>query len=132
MFVIPGIVVLVTYVYVRPHEIFEALRTVSFPMVVSLGLFGYLVDVKVGAARLPRPSPLLVLGGAFFGWAMLTTAVNAPDALSDNLFNFAAPIALFFLTSQAIGSVRSLSSVSGVVLIVTLFLTVAGIHQGLS
>ncbi len=132
MFVIPGIVVLVTYVYLRPHEVFSALHGLGFPTVLAIGLFGYLLDVKVGASRRPRLSLLLVLGFAFFAWATLTIAINAPDTLTESLLFFAGPIGFFFLISQGVGGVRGLAVVSGAVLLVTVALALIGVHQGLS
>jgi hypothetical protein len=132
MFVLPGIAVLVAYIYLRPHEIFPALHGLGFPTVLSFALFGYLLDIKLGTTRLPRLSPLLVFTFAFFLWAMLTVGIKAPDALGESLLFFAGPIGLFFLISQGVGGVRGLTVVSSTVLVITLILAILAVHQGLS
>src|SRR6188768_733797 len=101
MFVIPGIVALLAYVCIRPQDVWEAVRVVTFPMVLAFAAFGLVLDVSVGATK-PRPSLIMALGAAFFVWAILTIAIRAPDTLSENLLILAAPAGLFLTTSLGI------------------------------
>ena len=48
-------------------------------MVLGLALLGYVLDLATGVTRPPRMSLLLGVGLAFFGWAMLTIAISAPE-----------------------------------------------------
>ena len=131
MFVIPGIVALLIYVCIRPQDVWEAVRVVTFPMVLAFAAFGLVLDVSVGATK-PRPSLLLALGGAFFIWAMLTVAIRAPETLSENLLILAAPAGLFLTTSQGISTLRGFRAVTRIFLAVTTVVALVAIHQGLS
>ncbi len=131
MFVIPGIVALLAYVCIRPQDVWEAVRVITFPMVLAFAAFGLVLDVSVGATK-PRPSLLLALGAAFFMWAMLTIAIRAPETLSENLLILAAPASLFLTTSQGINTLRGFRAVTRIFLAVTMVVALIAIHQGLS
>ena len=131
MFVIPGIIALVAYVYLRPQEVFSALQGLTFPMVLAFTAFGLLLDVKVGATK-PRPSLLLVLCLAFFGWAVLTIAITSPDTLTEHLNNFSPPIGAFLAAALGITTLRGFRTVTKGFLLVTMLLAGIAIHQGLS
>ena len=131
MFVIPGIVALLAYVCIRPQDVWESVRVITFPMVLAFAAFGLVLDVSVGATKL-RPSLLLALGVAFFMWAMLTIAIRAPDTLSENLLIMAAPASLFLTTSQGINTLRGFRAVTRIFLAVTMVVALIAIHQGLS
>ena len=132
MFVIPCIAVILTYVYVRPQEILEPLRTLGFSTVLLVVMFGYLLDVRIGVTRRPRPTLLLTLGIAFFLWALVTIAASEPETLPENLLYFAGLAAMFFTLSQGLQSVRGFWAVARILLVVTLFLAGVAIHQGMS
>lgn len=131
MFVIPGIVALLAYVCIRPQEVWEAARVVTFPMVLAFAAFGMVLDMSVGATK-PRPSLLLVLGTAFFMWAIVTIVIRAPDTLGDNLIILAAPAGVFLTTSMGISTLRGFRAVTRIFLAVTMVVALIAIHQGLS
>lgn len=132
MFVIPAIVAMLAFVYIRPQEVYEAIRVVNFPMILGLGLLGYALDLRTGVLRAPRLSPFLVFSLCFFAWALLTIGVYFPDRLVDNINYFAGPVGLLFFTSQGVQTVRAFRFVSRTLLIVTLVLAVIAVHQGLT
>jgi O-antigen ligase len=131
MFVIPGIVAMLVYVYIHPQEISETLQIVSFPMLLAFAGFGFLLDVRVGATR-PRPSLLFLLVLAFFAWVVLTIAVSAPDTLVDTMNFLTAAVGVFFLTSLGISTVRGFHAVTISLLAITVLIAGISIHQGLS
>jgi O-Antigen ligase len=132
MFVIPGIVAMLAFVYIRPQEVYEAMHAVTFPMLLGLGLVGYLLDMRTGVTRPPRLSPFIVSSFFFFAWALLTIGVNAPDVLVTNLTFFAGPMGLLFFISQGVQSVRAFRVVSRGFLIVTLAVAAIAVLQGLT
>jgi len=131
MFVIPGVVALLTFELWRLNEVFEWLRWFSVPFVMGLAVLGYVLDFGVGVSR-PRGSPLLILLGALFVFAIITTTPRAPDSLTLQLLVLGVDIAAFFMVSEGLQTLRSLSAVCTVLLAFTLALSLAGIYQGLS
>jgi hypothetical protein len=130
MFVIPGIVAMLAYVWIHPQEVFESLRAVTFPMLLAFGIFGLVLDVRAGATPFRRPSLLLWLSLAFFGWAILTIAITAPESLSENLNFLAVTIGLFLAVVLGISSLRGFRIVTMTWLSVTALLAGIAIHQG--
>jgi len=122
MFVIPGIAAMLAFLYIRPQEVFDAWRPLTFSVVLTLATLGYTLDRGVGATRAPRASPLLVAAAAFFGWATLTVAVNAPDSVSESPLYFVAAAALFLSTSLGVQTLRGFGVVTKVLLMVTLLM----------
>ena len=78
MFAIPTIAALLLFVYFRPHEIFEALKPVSFNLIAGLLVWGLVMDVRMGFARL-RSTALLWLGTAFLTLCLLSHAIKASE-----------------------------------------------------
>jgi hypothetical protein len=131
MFIIPTLVALFTFVFWRPQEIFEFLHPITIYAIVSLALFGYVLDARIGVAR-PRGSPLLGLLAALVFWCVVTVALKAPDALGEQLARFGVAFAFFLLVSEGLQSVRAVSVVAAVLLAFTIGLSAVGVHQGLS
>jgi O-Antigen ligase len=131
MFIIPTLWVLFTYVFWRPHEIFEALRPITIYAVVAFSLFGYTLDLRVGATR-PRGSALTGLLAALVLWCVVTVAVRAPETLSEQLARFGVSFVLFLLVSEGVQSWRAFTAIAGILLAFTLALSAVGFHQGLS
>jgi O-antigen ligase/polysaccharide polymerase Wzy-like membrane protein len=130
MFVIPGIVAMLAYVYIHPQEVWEALRVVSFPMVLAFAAFGHVLDVRVGATPLRPPSLLLSLGIAFYVWAALTIGINAPDTITETLNVFAAAVGLFLAIALGVSTLRAFRVVTVALLAITMLLALVAIHQG--
>jgi hypothetical protein len=131
MFILPTLVVLFTYVFWRPHEIYETLRPLTIYAVVALALYGYVLDARVGANRL-RGSPLLGLLAALVVWCVITVAIKAPETLGDQLARFGVAFVLFVLVSEGLQSWRALTAMCGLLLAFTVALSAIGVHQGLS
>jgi hypothetical protein len=131
MLVIPGIAALLTYIYVRPHEVLPALKDLTIMQVLSVAAFGYVLDLRLGVTRL-RPSLFLVVGTGFFMWAFVVGAIKAPDRLGELLPVLTASLALFLFTSQGIQSFRGFAAATNVLLVITLLLAFVGIQQGAS
>jgi hypothetical protein len=130
MFVVPGIVAMLAFVWIHPQEVFESLRAVTFPMLLVVGMFGLVLDVRAGATPLRRPSLLLWLSIAFFSWAILTIAITAPDSLAENLNFLAVTIGLFLVVLLGLSTLRGFRIVTVTWLSVTTLLAVIAVHQG--
>ncbi len=130
MFVILGIASMLAFLYVRPQEAFESLRGLTFPMVLGVAGLGYVLDLATGITRPPRMSLLLWVALAFFGWAMLTIAISAPEMLNESALYFVAPAALFLATSLGVQTLRGFGAVSKILLALTMVIVLVAIHQG--
>jgi len=131
MFVIPPILAMLAFIYIRPQEVWETMQVITFPIILGLGLLGYVLDLRLGVTRAPKISPFLAFGFVFFAWALLTIGINAPDALVLNITFFFGPIGLLFFISQGVQTIRGFRFVSRTLLVVTLAIAVIAIHQGM-
>ena len=131
MFVIPGLAVLVIYVYLRLHEVFEALRSLSINHVLLLVGLGYLLDVATAITR-PRITMMLVCGSLFFIWALITVGIRAPERIGDELPMLTASLATFLFMSQGVQTLRGFRISTTILLAITIFLTLVGVHQSLT
>ncbi len=132
MFVILGIGAMLAFLYVRPQETFESMRWLTFPMILAFTVLGYVLDLATGITRPPKRSPLLWVALAFFGWAMLTVAISAPEMMNESALYFVAPASLFLATALGVQTLRGFEAVSKTLLAVTLVIVLVAIHQGMT
>src|SRR5512141_2792002 len=110
MFALPATLLLLVTDYIKPQEYFALLRRLPLLyLFTGLAMVGFAVDVRLEVARL-RAAPQLVWVLAFSAWAMLTTAIKAPDTLATELLFF-VQISLFLIFGHALQSFRSLQIV---------------------
>src|SRR6266496_3456493 len=75
MYAIPGLLALLTFIYVRPQEISPALHSVPFLyLFVLLTALGWALDLRLGFTRL-RSTSLLWWGVAYFAWSAITFGI---------------------------------------------------------
>ena len=97
MFCIPGILALITLVYLRPQEFIEPLQAVPLLYIAfALAVFGFVVDVRLRKSEL-FSTPLLWLSVAFFGWLVLTALAYEPREAPLHAIDLAIPLVLFLL-----------------------------------
>src|SRR5947209_10240167 len=130
MFVIPGLWAMLAFLYIRPQEAFESMRGLTYPMVLGVTALGYVLDLATGITRPPRMSLLLWVALAFFGWAMLTLAIGAPEMITESALYFVAPASLFMATPLGIQTLRGFGVVSKIMLALTMVIVLVAIHQG--
>ncbi len=131
MFAIPGLVGLLTFIYLRPQEVFEALAGMNFAGVALAVVVGMVLDWRLAYAR-PRLSLLVVLAGIFFSWALVTTVVKPSGDPGLTLAVTAGSVLSFLFISQSLQSLHALEAVMKVVLAISLLLALICIRQGLS
>src|SRR5262245_55499657 len=131
MFLIPGPGALLTYVYLRPHEVFEALHAVTIYWMLGLAGFCYLLDLRLGFSRL-RGSPLQTALLALFSLAVLTLAIKAPERLGEKMPVLGTSLFCFLFIAQGVQSLRAMAAMAAILLVLTLTMTTIGIEQGLS
>lgn len=132
MFAIPGIVLLLVFIFLRPQEFIAPLRALPLLyLFFGLAIFGFGVDLKLRRIR-PMLTPQLGYAALFFGWCMLTLAVRAPGKIPHSALDLGISIILYLLIGHGVQTFRAFQLVVGTLLAVTLFLSVTGVNQGLA
>jgi hypothetical protein len=130
MFVLPGILLLIALVYVRPQE-FVALLEGSPILYVAfaLALFGLALDFRLGHSRL-RAVPQLGWAIAFMIWALFTLLLHAPDLITVSLRDVLVPLALFGLIAHGVQTFRGMSWIGALLVLLVVYLGFVGVHLG--
>ena len=132
MFALPGILLLLTFVYVRPQEFLPALQAV--PMIdlsIALALLGMMFDIRQRRSRLDRTS-LLTISIVFLIWCVIGLAVRNSSAISNCIVIVGVDLALYVCIAHGVQSFRALQIVAGWLLVLVLFVSAIGVHQGLA
>jgi len=128
MFAIPGITLLIAFLYLRPLEFVPALRAVPLLyLFVALSLFGLAVDLKLRISK-PVFAPQLGWVVAFAVWCLVTVAVRMPEKLLAETLPIVICVLLFVLVGHSVQTFRGLQWVAGLVLVLVLWLSFVGIH----
>ena len=106
MFAIPGILLLLVFIYVRPLEFLLWLRVVPLLYIFcGLAIFGFAVDL-----RLKRVRPMLTPQGpwvaAFFVWCLITLLVKARDRLMADAISLAISLVLYLIIAHGVQTFR--------------------------
>jgi hypothetical protein len=130
MFAIPGLVLLVFMIYVRPQELVEPLNEIPLLHIAfGLAVFGFILDVRLKRTELAR-TPHLAWVLAFFGWAMLTAVVHTPRQLPLHVQDLAVPLVLYVVIAHGLSGFRGLHVFGATLLAMVLFVAAIGVHQG--
>ena len=131
MFVIPALTALFAFIYVRPHEVFDLLRHLTFLPIVGIVVFASVLDVRLGVWR-PRLSMLFVLGAAFFLFSTIDLAIKAPDTLPVLMPLLSSSFITFWLVTQSMSTFHAVEAGASVLLALTLLVAAIGVQQGLT
>jgi hypothetical protein len=129
MFVIPALAALFTFVFLRPHEVFEPLTGLTINMLMAAIALAYVLDARLGFAR-PRGSRLLVLIGGMFCLAVVSIVIRAPATLGEQILLLATSLIVFVAISEGVQTFRALSVVAGILVALTIALAFMGVYQG--
>jgi hypothetical protein len=130
MFAVPGILLLIAFIYLRPQEFLPTLTALPLLyLFVGLALFGLAVDYRLRVSR-PIGTPQLPFALLFFAWCLLTVAVRAPALILAEALPIAVAITLYVIIGHGVQTFRAFQWVAGLLLVIVLFLAVTGIHQG--
>jgi hypothetical protein len=130
MFVIPALAALFTFVFLRPHEVFEPLRGLTINMLMAALALCYVLDARLGFAR-PKGSRLLMFIGSMFVLAIFSILVRAPNTLGEQILLLGTSLIAFLAISEGIQTFRALSVVAAFLVGLTIVLSFMGVYQGL-
>jgi len=129
MFSLPGVLTLIAFVYLRPHEVVPFLRSVPcIPFLFAVSLLGLVLDLRLRLVR-PWPAPHAALAIALYLWAVVATALGASASVTHVAVTLIVSPALYFLVAQSAQSFRALESVCLVLVAIALLLSVMGLVQ---
>src|SRR6185436_15198303 len=132
MYAIPGLLALLTFIYVRPQEVIPALQHVPFLyLFVLLTAVGWALDLRLGFTRL-RASGLLGWALAYFVWSAITFGVakaRGGSTITAEVVMIGVSFFLFLTLSQAIQTVAGVRMVAMLLLGLSLVLAAVGVHQ---
>jgi hypothetical protein len=129
MFSLPGVLTLIAFVYLRPHEVVPFLRSVPcIPLLFAISLLGLVLDLRLRLARL-RPAPHALLAVTLYLWALVATTLGAAASVGQVAAALIVSPALYFLVAHSAQTFRALESVSWLIVAVVLALSIMGLVQ---
>jgi O-antigen ligase len=132
MLVIPGIILLIVFIYARPQEFFERLRAVPLLYVfVGLALFGAALDLRLKNIRI-RSTPMLPWVALLFAWSVFTVIIHTRSGAIAPVSGLAICVTLYLLIAHGVQTFRALHVVAGAVLSMVILICFVGVHQGFS
>jgi len=132
VFAIPGIIALIVFILARPQEFILVLQRVPFlHLFTALAVIGWIVDVRLRRLQ-PVSVPTLPWVLAFLGWAVVCTAVVAPEKLLGRGVHLAIVFCLYGVVAHGIQKFRTFQLVAGALVATCLFITTVCFHQGLA
>jgi O-antigen ligase len=132
VFALPPIALLVIFILVRPQEFMPELQRVPFLHVfTALAIIGYVIDVRLRRLQ-PIATNTLPWCGAFLIWAIISTAINAPDQLVGRVLELAVLFALYGTIAHGIQRFRTFQFFAGVLAVTCTFIAAVCLHQGLA
>ncbi len=133
MFALPGILMTILVIYIRPQEFIPMLEQVPLlHLLLGLSLFGLAIDLKLRLSR-PAAAPQLTLAIVFFLWCGVTLIVNiTPDVAWSGIMDTLIPVVLFLMIAHGVQTFRALQTVAVTILLTALFLAYVGIDQRMS
>src|SRR4051812_46524996 len=122
MYAIPGLLALLSFIYIRPQEIFPALANVPFLyLFVVLTALGWALDLRLGFTRL-RSSGMLWWGVAYFVWAGITLGIakaQGGTTVMNEIVMIVVSFFLFLALSQGIQTVAGVRMVAVTLLVLS-------------
>ena len=132
MFALPGIALLIIFILARPQEFLPLLQRVPFLHLFTVfAVMGYVIDVRLRRLEPVGTNTLPWVGGLLL-WAIVSTAINTPDALMTRGIEMAILFALYGTVAHGIQRFRSFQLVAGVLAVTCVFIAAVCAHQGFS
>lgn len=132
VFALPSIAMLIIFILARPQEFIPLLQRVPFLHVFTvLAVVGYVIDVRLRRLQ-PIATNTLPWAIALLVWAVISTAINAPEQLVARAIEMAILFALYGTIAHGVQRFRTFQFIAGVLAGTCLFIAAVCLHQGLS
>ena len=130
MFAIPGICGLIFFILARPQEFYEPLQRLPLLyLFCAMAIGGYVLDLKLRRLE-PIAAPTLPWVVVFIIWAVVCTAVKAPDRLIPAIIELGILMTLYGTIAHGVQRFRTLQFVAGTMMATCLFLAFVCWDQG--
>ena len=132
LFALPGIALLIVFILARPQEFVPLLQRLPFLyLFTAFAMIGYVIDVRLRRLQ-PAAVNTLPWAGAFLLWAVLSTAIKAPDELVPKVITMGILFALYGTIAHGVQRFRAFQLVAGVLTVTCVFIAAVCLHQGLA
>src|SRR5262245_17800745 len=108
MFVIPALAALFTFVFLRPHEVFQPLKGLTIDVIMAVIALALVLDARLGFAR-PKGSRLLLLCGSLIGLAIFSVLIKAPATFSEQILLLGTSMITYVAISEGVQTFRAIS-----------------------
>ncbi len=123
---------LLVFILARPQESIPLLQRVPFlHLSTALAVLGYVIDVRLRRLQ-PIAANTLPWVGALLLWAVISTAINAPEQALGRAVEMAILFALYGTIAHGIQRFKTFQFVAGVLTVTCVFITAICFHQGLA
>jgi hypothetical protein len=131
MSALPGLVGLLIFIYIRPHEFFEELQDYNFLYVfVAVCALGILHDISE-RRTVVMMTPLTKWAVGFIAWCIITLAIRKSSDVSQKSTLILVNLLLFLLIAHGIQQLQGFFRVVMTIFALGLFVAYVGADQGL-
>ncbi|AUX20421.1 O-antigen polymerase [Sorangium cellulosum] len=132
MLALPGVILLIIFIYGRPQEWDERFESLPFLYLwLGLAFMGMGLDLAMGKVRL-KATPQLRWAIVVYLWCVFTLMVRNPAAFSGGFVSISVTFVLFFLIGHSADGFAGFRKLAATVLIMGLFVAGVSVHQGFS
>lgn len=132
MYALPGVMLLVIFIYGRPQEFDERFENLPFLYLwLALAFAGMGLDLAIGKTKL-RSTPHLKWALTIYAWCLFTLAFRNPAEFSGGFVLISVTLVLFFLIGHTVNDFRGFHKLVGTVFAMGLFVATVAVHQGFS
>jgi hypothetical protein len=126
-----GIVGLLVFIYMRPHEFVEVLANIPFLYVfLGIAVLGIATDMGSRRARFIA-SPQLRVALLLWVWCVVTLIIRRPDVLIAQTLYFSVSLTLFLVVAHGVQSVPAFIKCTLMIFALGLFVAFVAVHQGM-
>ncbi|WP_437678035.1 O-antigen ligase family protein [Sorangium sp. So ce131] len=132
MLALPGVILLIIFIYGRPQEWDERFEALPFLYLwLGLAFMGMGLDLAMGKVKL-KATPQLRWAIVVYLWCVFTLGVRNPAEFSEGFVSISVTFVLFFLIGHSVDSFAGFRKLATTVLIMGLFVAGVAVHQGFS
>ncbi|XXY46291.1 O-antigen ligase family protein [Sorangium sp. So ce269] len=132
MLALPGVILLIIFIYGRPQEWDERFENLPFLYLwLGLAFMGMGLDLALGKTRL-RTTPQLRWAIVTYLWCVLTLGFRNPGEFSEGFVSISVTFVLFFLIAHSPEGFKAFQKLAVTVLAMGVFVAAVAVHQGFS
>ncbi|MEM9488353.1 MAG: O-antigen ligase family protein [Myxococcota bacterium] len=129
MFAIPGLALLIAFMYLRPQEYYTFLQRAPLLYIFfAMAVGGLAIDLKLRLVK-PLPAKTLIIATGFLAWMIVVAILKVPGPMVvGKLLPFIIVYVTFVTMCQSVQSFRALNFLAGTLLVVGMSLAFVGAH----